>query len=162
MSQFRYFILVSIAFLVATSCEKRPLPQAPQRLLSEAEMVDILTDIQLAEATAGQRVGLRIDTRQKQKQLFVEQITQKYAISHQVFWDNYHYYAEDPQKIDTLYAQVIQKLEKMLPLEQERMRKNPPPLIVAPHIDPPLTGKPTAPIKPPFIGKGQLPAAQKK
>lgn len=126
-------------WLSACSSEKEMQGTPPAQMLSQSEMVEVLTDMQAAEGTVAIKQGGNLNTKTAQKNKFQQAILAKHGISQQVFWENYQYYSENPQILDTIYAQVIQKLEKQMPIERERMAKNPPP---APIPNPAIPAKP--------------------
>lgn len=134
----------SILFIVLSlvACEK-PNTSAiapPKQFLSEKQMLDILTDVQIANTAVERKAGGNPDLKQKQRQEYLNAIFQKNKVEASVFWENYNYYATQPELLDTIYAQMKPIFEKQIPIEEERMRKNPPPApLIVPTTPKPLT-----------------------
>lgn len=108
----------------------------PENLLDRAKMIEMLTEIQLADAAAN-RAGMSVDSRKKQKDIYFNAILEKYATQPQVFYNSYNYYIA--QKIDTtIYNEVIKNLEQTVKTESAKQPKVPAkpnvPANVAPEI----------------------------
>lgn len=126
----KFFLNVTFSIVLLLFACERPSQRKgvkPNLLLSEKQMVEVLSDFQLAEAAVNQRAGLRQDIRAKQRQVYAEAILQKHSLQPQLFWDSYNYYITQPEILDTIYAQTLKILESKLPAAQEAMKKNPPP-----------------------------------
>lgn len=125
-------ILAYVSFLLlVAACGKGGLPSgkpAPKSLMEEKQLVAVLTDVQLANAAVDRKIGGTPDSKHKQRQLYLDAVLQKHQISKQDFWENYNYYAAQPEKMDTVYAQIKQRLDELMPVEEERMIKHPPKL----------------------------------
>lgn len=146
-----FFSIIFILFSL-NACEK-PNTTAiamPKQFLSEKQMLDILTEVQIANTAVERKAGGNPDLKQKQRQEYFQAIFQKNKVEASVFWENYNYYATQPELLDTIYAQMKPILEKQIPIEEERMRKNPPP---APLIAPVVPKSPVLPKS--LIGSGK-------
>jgi len=130
LSQKYIFLFAFTILLAACSSEKNEITK-PQKLLSEKEMVEILAELQIADA-ASARTGVNIETRKLQKGIYNEAIFEKYKVSPKDFYANYDYYAHNVAEMDTIYAQVMKKLEAQLKIETERMKANPPKIVAPP------------------------------
>lgn len=147
----RFIPLCCLFLLLVATCGKTGLPSgkpAPKLLLGEQQLVEVLTDVQIANAAVDRKIGGTPDSKQKQRQIYLDAVLQKHQISKQDFWENYNYYAAQPEKMDTVYAQIKQKLDQMMPLEEDRMIKHPPKLPPAPPTPKPVqTLPPPQPLK---------------
>ena len=144
-----FFLIV----LISCSSQDKEYGKKPENMLSQPQMVAVLTDMQAAEGTMALKIGGNLNTRTAQKNAYQVAILKKHGISQDLFWENYQYYTENPKLLDTIYAQVVKELEKQLPIEKERMAKNPPPTS-APVV-------PVVPPKPIFLPPNSANKAQK-
>lgn len=147
--------LVPFIFIFLISCanQDKEYGEKPENLLSQPQMIAVLTDMQAAEGTMALKIGGNLNTRTAQKNAYQVAILQKHGISQSTFWESYQYYTENPKLLDTIYAQVVKELEKQLPIEKERMAKNPPPTLTPPV--------PVVPPKPIFLPPNSANKARK-
>lgn len=139
-SHFIYIMLLMLA-VIACKPESQSGVATPQKMLSEKEMLDILTEVQIANAAVERKAGANPDLKQKQRQVYLTAIFEKFKVEPTLFYENYNYYSSRPELMDTIYAQMKGILEKKVPIEEERMRKNPPPVPVAPPAVPVVANK---------------------
>lgn len=104
-------VIISLFFLVACSSEKKK--QAPEVLLSEEQMVDVMTDIQIMEAT----ISYKRNTNQKTaylKTVGYDTIFSHYGITDSIFKENMKYYNDfDPQTLIRVMDSVEVRLGRM-------------------------------------------------
>lgn len=104
-------VIISLFFLVACSSEKKK--QAPEVLLSEEQMVDVMTDIQIMEAT----ISYKRNTNQKTaylKTVGYDTIFSHYGITDSIFKENMKYYNDfDPQILIRVMDSVEVRLGRM-------------------------------------------------
>lgn len=105
------FILSVFAFL---SCEESVVPK-PENLIKENQMIEMLADIHLAEATFNR---FRYDSTMQHSTSadFYYSILDKYQIPDSVFEQSFVYYASTPKSFEVMYRKVMNKLSS---LEQE-------------------------------------------
>lgn len=105
------FILLVFAFV---SCEEGVLPK-PENLIKEKQMIEILADIHLAEATFTQ---FRYDSAKAHSTSadFYYSILDKYQIRDSVFEQSLVFYSSTPKEFEEMYRKVMNKLSA---LEQE-------------------------------------------
>lgn len=101
--------------LLFSACRQEPqtaIPIPPEPLLSREQMVNLLADMQLAEAAVKEKKqqNRRITT---YSNTFYGQILDKYGISRQGLDDNLLYYQQDPEAFEKLFADAITRLSKM-------------------------------------------------
>lgn len=108
-------------------CSKTDVSDPPKGLISESKMVEVMTELQLADAAANVRIPSDMPQREKQKNLYLQAILNKYQISSQDFWNSYQYYLEKTELMDTVYAQVLTRLDEQLKIEEEKRAKEPQP-----------------------------------
>jgi len=85
---------------------------APDHLLSEDEMVSILTDVQIAEAALIYRRTHRIE-QQGFREAAYQKIFSNYGITAKILNENINYYNNDPEKMEVIYEKVLAKLSRM-------------------------------------------------
>ena len=101
-------VIVLLSFILlfglAQCSEKKP-----EKVLSEAEMVAILTDIYLAEEKVS-RLAIRYDSMKVVFPYFEERIYAKYGVSDSLLTHSFQYYLQHPDKLDGIYTAVIDSL----------------------------------------------------
>ncbi|MFV0589797.1 MAG: DUF4296 domain-containing protein [Draconibacterium sp.] len=110
----RFQWIVLLLVFVAASCDKPVVPK-PEHLIKESQMIDMLVDIHLAEATY---TKFRYDTLMKDNSSvnFYYSVLDKYNVPDSVFERSFIYYASVPKNFDKMYRKVTSKLSEM---EQE-------------------------------------------
>lgn len=103
------FILTFIvtAFI---SCDKEPIKK-PDHLIREKQMINMLADIHLAEATFNR---MRNDTllRNSTSENFYYSVLAKYEVPDSVFEKSFLYYASNPKNFEKIYREVMNKLSE--------------------------------------------------
>ena len=104
MNRIICYLLIS---LFALSCNNIDKPKKPDNLISKNKMIDIITDINLANAAKG------IDKKLLEKKGLNPQsyIYQKYDIDSIRFAESNNYYAYDVKEYEDIYLKVKQRLE---------------------------------------------------
>ena len=82
---------------------------SPSGILDEDLMVSILVDIQLAEGKVSS-LPVSYDSSQVLYALLEKDIFSKHGVSDSVFIASMEYYLEDAEKMDRMYARVIDSL----------------------------------------------------
>lgn len=105
------FILLVFAFI---SCEESVVPK-PENLIKEKQMIEMLADIHLAEATF---TRFRYDSTMQHSTSadFYYTILDKYQVVDSIFEKSFVYYASTPKSFEEMYRKVMNKLSI---LEQE-------------------------------------------
>ncbi|GAB3747950.1 DUF4296 domain-containing protein [Spirosoma pomorum] len=86
----------------------------PDNLLPEETMVNVLTDIHLAEARVGQ-MGLRSQDSSNIVYMRLEkQIFQKYKLDTARYNASYRYYSTHPREMEAVYKVITARLQKKL------------------------------------------------
>lgn len=96
----------------------------PERLLTEREMIDVMTDVQIIEAEinyrktqVGEEDSQPMDFRSL-TQSYYEQLYEHYGITDSIFSQNLRYYTECPELLEKIMDSVTQRLLR----EQAAMR----------------------------------------
>ncbi len=112
LTMFKLFFLL-ILFLGVTACSKVNKSEVviPEKLLSKTQMVEILTQIQIAEAGFSiNKNKLEANTLKPQS---YNKILEQYSISTKQFKENINYYYDSPVVMEDIYEQVLGKLSKI-------------------------------------------------
>jgi hypothetical protein len=104
----RFLILVFVIAFV--SCEK-PVIEKPRHLIKEKQMINMLFDIHLAEATFNR---MRNDSivRKSSSENFYYSVLAKYDVPDSVFEKSFIYYASNPKNFEKIYREVMSKLSE--------------------------------------------------
>jgi len=106
-------LLIIFTFLLFAfiSCDKLPIDK-PEDLIKEKDMIKMLIDIHIAEATY---VHMRYDSiiRNSSSENFYYSILEKYQIPDSVFEKSYIFYASTPKRFEKMYQDVMNKLSEM-------------------------------------------------
>lgn len=101
-------ILLALICLVFWSCNNIDRPEKPENLLSESQMVDIITDISILNAAKGSNYRII-----KEKGVIPEEyIYKKYNIDSVQFAESSEYYAYNIKTYENIYTKVKQRLNK--------------------------------------------------
>ena len=125
------FLFVFVLFAVV-SCDEPIMPK-PENLLKEKQMINMLVDIHIAEATYNQ---FRYDTIMKSNssENFYYSVLDKYEVVDTVFEQSYVYYSSLPKDFEKMYREVMNRLSaieqeysgrknELLELEEPKKRK---------------------------------------
>lgn len=110
-TNFLLIVLTAIGF----SCSK-PAVEKPELLIQEDQMIDMLVDIHLAEATFNARRHRDSLVMKSSSTDFYYSILDKYQVQDTVFEKSFVFYASQPRKFEKMYRQAMNKLNEM---EQE-------------------------------------------
>ncbi len=103
------FLSLFLVFILA-ACEKTPFDK-PENLIKEKQMINMLADMHLAEATYNH---IRYDStfQNSSSSLFYYSILNKYQVPDTVFEKSYLYYASNPKNFEKMYRKVLDKLSE--------------------------------------------------
>lgn len=104
---FIIFVFLLTGFI---SCDKLPI-EKPDNLISEKEMIKMLVDIHIAEATYSH---MRYDSLIKKSSSanFYYSILDKYQVADSVFEKSFVFYASAPKHFEKMYQDVMNKLSE--------------------------------------------------
>lgn len=118
-------VLISLLFVLVVACGHKNKGFIPERLLTESEMIDIMTDVQIIEADINYRkTQVREEGMQPQEfrnltQSYYDQLYEHYGITDSIFSQNLRYYTERPDVLEKIMDSVTQRLLR----EQAALRK---------------------------------------
>ena len=117
-------VLLSLLFVLAIACGHKDKGFIPERLLSEQEMINIMTDVQIIEADINyqksqEREQEPNDTIKtipkdyvKMSRDYYVQLFEHYGITDSIFEQNLKYYTERPAELEKIMDSVMQRLTK--------------------------------------------------
>ncbi len=109
----KLFSFIFIALLLS-SCytENKPEVKPPEKLLSEDIIIDILTDIQLAEGIIVNRRSSKTTVPKSFKDSIYQVIFDHYQITARELNENLDYYNNDPEQMEEIYEEVLSRLSQ--------------------------------------------------
>ena len=113
--RYSFPLLISlVTWFIATSCyhENQPKVDRPEQLLSEKEMIAVLTDIYVAEGAISyhrmnKTLSDEISTR------YYQQVFDSYQITHRILKENLRYYNATPEVMEDIMEEVLANLSKL-------------------------------------------------
>ena len=116
--------IIILFFLLAAACGRKEKSFMPELLLSEQEMIDVLTDVQIIEADINYQKNQEQDKTEedsikivskdyfKMSREYYDQLFSHYGITDSIFDQNIKYYAERPEVLQRIMDSIVQRLEK--------------------------------------------------
>jgi hypothetical protein len=107
-------ILLFVLVFAVVACDKPIIPK-PDHLIKQDQMIDMLADMHLAEAT---QLKFRNDSVRKFAASvdYYYSVLAKYDVPDSVFEKSFVYYASEPKNFEKMYRKVMNQLSQM---EQE-------------------------------------------
>ena len=117
-------VLLSLLFVLAIACGHKDKGFIPERLLSEQEMINIMTDVQIIEADINYQKSqereqepndtIKIIPKDyvKLSRDYYAQLFEHYGITDSIFEQNLKYYTERPAELEKIMDSVMQRLTK--------------------------------------------------
>ncbi len=115
--RFHHIVFTCLCAIFLTACGSKDTIMPPETLLSESQMIDILTDVQLLEGDMNFRRS-EGENIQGRNNLYYEQLFAHYGITDSIFNDNIRYYTEKPAILERITDSVYNRLVK----EQEKLK----------------------------------------
>ena len=117
-----FHIFILFFFLVA--CAK----QKPDQLIPEDQMVEILCDMQIAHS--GVELSIEQEQRNETRESLNASILDQRKVDRTAFYESFTYYKSDPVTFDSLYVNILRKLEDRLrAFDEASKRPNPGPSV---------------------------------
>ena len=111
-------IYILFVLLLLTACGHKDKGFMPERLLTEEEMIDVMTDVQLIEAEINYQKSLDREEGsatvaadyQAMAQSYYDQFYEHHGITDSIFSQNIRYYTERPTVLERIMDSVVQRL----------------------------------------------------
>lgn len=127
----KLLLILLLSVFAFVSCEESMVPK-PEVLIKEKQMIEMLVDIHLAEATF---TKFRYDSIMKNNSSanFYYSVLDKYEVADSVFEQSFIYYASVPKDFEKMYRKVMNDLsqteqeysgrkEELLQFEEEKKK----------------------------------------
>ena len=117
---------ILFVLLLLTACGHKDKGFMPERLLTEEEMVDVMTDVQIIEAQINYQKTLEKEEGEPfidykvMAQSYYDQFFEHYGITDTIFSQNIRYYTERPEVLQRIMDSVVQRLTR----EQSESRRD--------------------------------------
>jgi len=104
--------------VLVSACGHKDKGFMPERLLTESEMIDIMTDVQIIEADINYRKTQEKETEvtpynyRKLTESYYDQLFAHYGITDSIFSQNVQYYTEHPAVLEKIMDSVLHRLTK--------------------------------------------------
>jgi len=105
-------LITTIALSFLVGCVNQPKKVLPSVLLTEPQMVDVMTDVQIMESA----ISYKRSTNGKIEYLKTrgfDTVFSHYGITDSIFKENYDYYCEDPAVMQRIIDSVVVRLTEM-------------------------------------------------
>lgn len=122
-------IVLVLLFVLAVACGRKD-SFIPDRLLTEQEMVEVMTDVQIIEADINYQKTQERDANDsiktepkdfvKLSAEYYQQMFEHYQITDSIFAQNIRYYTERPAVLERIMDSVVQRLTR----EQSESRRD--------------------------------------
>lgn len=122
------FAIIALFFVLVLACSRKDKGFMPERLLSEQEMIAVMTDVQIIEADINQQksqerersfsdtVMFTAQDFAKLSRNYYSQLFDHYGITDSIFAQNMRYYTERPAVLERIMDSVLQRLTSGAPL----------------------------------------------
>ncbi len=107
-------VFITLFLVLVSACGNKNKAVVPSRLLTEQEMIAVMTDVQILEADMNYRKsnGKVIDDMAKE---YYQQLFEHYGITDSIFKENMRYYTHDPATTERIMDSVTQRLTSLTP-----------------------------------------------
>lgn len=105
-------LTLSVLLLLMSCGDKQTKVTAPNVLLSEPQMVEIMTDVYILENAINHRRGKSISTNNLKTKGY-EALFEHYGITDSVFYENMDYYNDNPVVMKRVMDSVLVNFQKI-------------------------------------------------
>jgi hypothetical protein len=112
-------VLTLIFFTAISGCEDSVV-EKPANLISRDRMVDMLTDIHMADAIFQTRRYTSDELRNLTEADFYYSVLRKHKVADSTFEQSLIYYSSYPKDLEKIYSRVLNRLNE---LEQEQLKR---------------------------------------
>ncbi|MCD6354909.1 MAG: DUF4296 domain-containing protein [Prolixibacteraceae bacterium] len=107
----KHFFVLIVAALAILSCDKE-LIERPENLIKEKQMIEMMADMHLAEATFNGRRYKDNTVKKSSSSDFYYSVLKKYEVADSVFEKSFVYYASNPKNFEKMYRKVMNILSE--------------------------------------------------
>ncbi|MFZ5428799.1 MAG: DUF4296 domain-containing protein [Bacteroidota bacterium] len=120
MNRFLQQILIILAIILLIAACDKPVVKKPKKLVSRDKMVEMLTDMHIAESVFQNRRYTGSQPFSFTEADFYYSILKKHQVADSVFELSLIYYSSLPKEFEKIYSRVLNRLNEM---EQEQLEK---------------------------------------
>ena len=116
------FVFIVFVLLLFSACGNKSKTFVPDRLLTEQEMIDLMTDVQIIEGDITYQKtrerelsdSIKIEPKDyvKLSEEYYDQLFEHYGITDSIFRQNIRYYTEQPALLEKIMDSVVKRLTK--------------------------------------------------
>ena len=99
----RFLLFSALALVLLVSCSSKEKLEAPEPLLTEQQMIDVLTDSYLIESMLKKTAGENVASLQT---AYYDQLMDHYGITDSIFDANMEYYSHDLATLERIMDSV--------------------------------------------------------
>lgn len=129
------FSLIILLFVLVTACGgHKDKGFIPDRLLTEQEMIDLMTDVQIIEGDITYQKtrerelsdSIKIEPKDyvKLSEEYYDQLFEHYGITDSIFRQNIRYYTEQPALLEKIMDSVVKRLTKEQSISSAQQQSN--------------------------------------
>lgn len=100
---------LALFLVIVTGCVRKAEKNEPEVLLSEQQMINLLTDVQIIEADVNYLRSLGKDSSERNVSYY-EQLFQHYGINEKIFSENMDYYTRNVVVMERIMDSVLYRL----------------------------------------------------
>ena len=100
--------MAALSLMLLAACSNKQKVEKPDVMLTEQQMIDVLTDSYLIEAELNQKKSVGEDVVLMQK-VYYDQVFEHYGITDSIFEDNMHYYSLDLTTLERIMDSVMNR-----------------------------------------------------
>jgi hypothetical protein len=116
-----YILLFALGLVACGTKEEASAPPVNSDILSEEQMIDVLIDLHIEEASL--TLNMIQNDRALADSARYYNIYKVHNTTREQFDESFHYYAGEPEKLNAIYDTVLKRLNTM---QTEAMKKSPP------------------------------------
>ena len=100
--------IIILFFVLATACGRKDKGYMPERLLTEQEMIEVMSDVQIIEADINYKKSIEREQGLPHKDYsqltasYYDQLFAHYGITDSIFSQNIRYYTEHPEVLERI------------------------------------------------------------
>jgi hypothetical protein len=108
--------IIALLFVLVVSCDHKDKGFMPEPLLTQKEMIDIMTDVQIIEADINFQKNQMREAEEAPKdfrgmtQSYYDQLFEHYGVTDSIFSQNMRYYTGHPDQLEIIMDSVTQRL----------------------------------------------------
>lgn len=108
MMQYKLIAFLLLFFLFSCKPKKNDDVTVPNNLMTEEQLINVLTDAYLAEGASG--INIKNVTGEKYDSAYIFNPLKEHGIAKTKFDSTMRFYTSNPKKLKTIYDKILEKL----------------------------------------------------